>query len=118
MQNFGARDPFAAEVESNFCEKVLGNFDTEHIIKCASSLSSCPVRSHVVRFRLLEVCLEGCQSHECPFKIFSQVSNTENWHTMALICHILLLRYSSVLYVVHIDVAHGRDHTPSTSSSA
>lgn len=27
------RDPFAAEIESNFGEKVLGNFNTEHIIK-------------------------------------------------------------------------------------
>lgn len=31
--NFGARDPFAAEIESNFGEKVLGNYNTEHIIK-------------------------------------------------------------------------------------
>lgn len=31
--NFGARDPFAAELESNFGDKVLGNFNTEHIIK-------------------------------------------------------------------------------------
>ena len=36
VQDFGARDPFAAEIESNFCEKVLGNYDTEHIIKCGS----------------------------------------------------------------------------------
>ena len=32
-ENFGARDAYAGEVESNFGEKVLGNFDTEHIIK-------------------------------------------------------------------------------------
>lgn len=32
-ENFGARDPFAAEIESNFGEKVLGNYNTEHIIK-------------------------------------------------------------------------------------
>ena len=32
-QDFGARDPFPAELESNFGEKVLGNWDTEHIIK-------------------------------------------------------------------------------------
>jgi 4a-hydroxytetrahydrobiopterin dehydratase len=30
---FGARDPFAAEVESNFSEKVLGNYDTSHVIR-------------------------------------------------------------------------------------
>jgi 4a-hydroxytetrahydrobiopterin dehydratase len=33
MQGFGARDPFAEEVASNFGEKVLGNYDTEHIIR-------------------------------------------------------------------------------------
>eukprot|EP00899_Mesostigma_viride_P010641 jgi/Mesvir1/19579/Mv09882-RA.1 len=29
----GARDPFAAEIESNFSDKVLGNSDTMHKIK-------------------------------------------------------------------------------------
>ena len=33
FQNFGARDPTAGEIGSNFGDKVLGNFDTEHIIK-------------------------------------------------------------------------------------
>lgn len=33
-EDFGARDPFAGEIESNFGEKVLGNSDTEHIIRC------------------------------------------------------------------------------------
>lgn len=32
-ENFGARDPTAGEVASNFADKVLGNFNTEHIIK-------------------------------------------------------------------------------------
>lgn len=32
-EDFGARDPYAGEVESNFGEKVLGNYNTEHIIK-------------------------------------------------------------------------------------
>eukprot|EP00877_Chromochloris_zofingiensis_P001434 jgi/Chrzof1/11291/Cz05g31090.t1 len=32
-ENFGARDPTAGEIASNFGEKVLGNFNTEHIIK-------------------------------------------------------------------------------------
>jgi hypothetical protein len=32
-QDFGARDPYAAEIESNFGEKVLGNYNTDHIIK-------------------------------------------------------------------------------------
>ncbi|KAG2494002.1 hypothetical protein HYH03_007929 [Edaphochlamys debaryana] len=31
--NFGARDPFAGELETGFGEKVLGNYNTEHIIK-------------------------------------------------------------------------------------
>ena len=33
MQNFGARDPTAAEIESNFSDKVQGNWDTAHVIK-------------------------------------------------------------------------------------
>jgi len=32
-EDFGARDPYAAEIESNFGEKVLGNWNTEHLIK-------------------------------------------------------------------------------------
>ena len=31
-EEFGARDPYAAELESNFTDKVLGNADTEHRI--------------------------------------------------------------------------------------
>ncbi|KAI3458395.1 hypothetical protein Pfo_015058 [Paulownia fortunei] len=39
--DFGARDPFPAEIESNFAEKVLGNVSTEHkiLIPNASALS-------------------------------------------------------------------------------
>ena len=33
MQNFGARDATAGEIESNFTDKVLGNADTSHIIR-------------------------------------------------------------------------------------
>ncbi|KAH7619111.1 hypothetical protein Ndes2526B_g06064 [Nannochloris sp. 'desiccata'] len=32
-EDFGARDPTAGELASNFSEKVLGNYDTEHIIR-------------------------------------------------------------------------------------
>lgn len=41
MGDFGARDPFPAEIESKFGEKVLGNTDTEHkiLIPAASALS-------------------------------------------------------------------------------
>eukprot|EP01025_Chloroclados_australasicus_P019499 TRINITY_DN20645_c0_g1_i1.p1 TRINITY_DN20645_c0_g1~~TRINITY_DN20645_c0_g1_i1.p1 ORF type:complete len:227 (+),score=17.54 TRINITY_DN20645_c0_g1_i1:73-681(+) len=39
-EDFGARDPFAAEIESNFCEKVLGNWDTEHLIKAPDSIGA------------------------------------------------------------------------------
>lgn len=31
--NFGARDPTPGEIASNFTDKVLGNWDTAHIIK-------------------------------------------------------------------------------------
>ncbi|KAL2526945.1 Transcriptional coactivator/pterin dehydratase [Abeliophyllum distichum] len=39
--DFGARDPFPAEIESNFGDKVLGNVDTEHkiLIPTAAALS-------------------------------------------------------------------------------
>ncbi|KAJ4728935.1 Transcriptional coactivator/pterin dehydratase [Melia azedarach] len=41
LGDFGARDPFPAEVESRFAEKVLGNVDTEHkiLIPNVSALS-------------------------------------------------------------------------------
>lgn len=41
LGDFGARDPFPAEIESRFGEKVLGNVDTEHkiLIPNLSSLS-------------------------------------------------------------------------------
>ncbi|CAH9069635.1 unnamed protein product [Cuscuta europaea] len=41
LGDFGARDPFPAEIESNFCENVLGNAGTEHkiLIPNASALS-------------------------------------------------------------------------------
>ncbi|GBF94589.1 hypothetical protein Rsub_06704 [Raphidocelis subcapitata] len=37
-EDFGARDPYAAELESNFGEKVLGNWNTDHIIKPPDAL--------------------------------------------------------------------------------
>ncbi|XP_051142852.1 probable pterin-4-alpha-carbinolamine dehydratase, chloroplastic [Andrographis paniculata] len=41
LGDFGARDPFPAELESNFAEKVQGNVDTEHkiLIPTSSALS-------------------------------------------------------------------------------
>ncbi|GFP89411.1 putative pterin-4-alpha-carbinolamine dehydratase [Phtheirospermum japonicum] len=41
LGEFGARDPFPAEIESNFGDKVLGNMNTEHkiLIPNASALS-------------------------------------------------------------------------------
>ncbi|KAJ9524111.1 hypothetical protein QJQ45_022532 [Haematococcus lacustris] len=36
--DFGARDPTAGELASNFSEKVLGNYDTAHIIKIPTSM--------------------------------------------------------------------------------
>ncbi|PIN26913.1 Pterin carbinolamine dehydratase PCBD/dimerization cofactor of HNF1 [Handroanthus impetiginosus] len=41
LGDFGARDPFPVEIESNFAEKVLGNVSTEHkiLIPIASALS-------------------------------------------------------------------------------
>lgn len=41
LGDFGARDPFPAEIESGFADKVLGNVDTEHkiLIPNAAALS-------------------------------------------------------------------------------
>lgn len=36
---FGARDPTAGELASNFGDKVLGNYNTEHIIKPPDAIS-------------------------------------------------------------------------------
>jgi 4a-hydroxytetrahydrobiopterin dehydratase len=33
QQDFGARDPTPGEIGSNFGEKIVMNWDTEHIIK-------------------------------------------------------------------------------------
>lgn len=33
IQDFGARDPTPGEIGSNFGEKIVMNWDTEHIIK-------------------------------------------------------------------------------------
>lgn len=39
-QDFGARDPTAAELESNFSDKVLGNWNTDHIIKIPTAFKN------------------------------------------------------------------------------
>ena len=42
-QDFGARDPTAGEVASNFTDRVLGNADTSHIIRqgCLFVINDC-----------------------------------------------------------------------------
>ncbi|KAG1354335.1 putative pterin-4-alpha-carbinolamine dehydratase, chloroplastic [Cocos nucifera] len=46
LGDLGARDPFPAEIESNFCENVVGNVDTEHkiLIPKLSALSIAQMR--------------------------------------------------------------------------
>eukprot|EP00249_Psilotum_nudum_P013881 c24564_g1_i2 orf=844-1257(-) len=39
LGDFGARDPFPAEVESGFCNRVLGNASTEHVVLIPNSFS-------------------------------------------------------------------------------
>ncbi|GFH27634.1 uncharacterized protein HaLaN_25991, partial [Haematococcus lacustris] len=39
--DFGARDPTAGELASNFSEKVLGNYDTAHIINGSDLKDAC-----------------------------------------------------------------------------
>lgn len=35
MQDMGARDPTIGEIESDFAEKNLWNWDTDHLTRCA-----------------------------------------------------------------------------------
>lgn len=37
LQDLGARDPTIGEIESDFSEKALWNWDTNHLIMCAFS---------------------------------------------------------------------------------
>ena len=41
LQDFGARDPTPGELASNFTDKVLGNWDTAHIIRCSYAMTVC-----------------------------------------------------------------------------
>lgn len=46
-ENFGARDPYAGELESNFAEKVLGNWDVRFLTRlgppdCIAAVSLTP----------------------------------------------------------------------------
>ncbi|GAB2272791.1 Alpha subunit of the F1 sector of mitochondrial F1F0 ATP synthase [Dionaea muscipula] len=41
LGDFGARDPFPAELESNFGEKVVGNMNTEHKILIPNASALC-----------------------------------------------------------------------------
>lgn len=45
LGEFGARDPFPAEIESRFAEKVLGNIDTDHKI-LVPNLSALSLAQH------------------------------------------------------------------------
>jgi hypothetical protein len=38
QQDFGSRDPTPGELASNFSDKVVGNWDTSHIIRCGLAL--------------------------------------------------------------------------------
>ncbi|KAF8044381.1 hypothetical protein BT93_A2391 [Corymbia citriodora subsp. variegata] len=102
--DFGARDPFPAELESKFGEKVLGNVDTEHkiLIPVASALSlaeqDCspvsPLQSpmsldeaqkllkKVVGWRLLEEgsglklqCLWKLRDYKCGVELINRIYN-------------------------------------------
>ncbi|GIL55619.1 hypothetical protein Vafri_11154 [Volvox africanus] len=60
-ENFGARDPFAGEVATNFGENVLGNYNTEHIIKPPDNIK-----------RVLGLSARRCQDNLGSMTVLSQ----------------------------------------------
>ncbi|KAM4077114.1 hypothetical protein ACJW30_12G114800 [Castanea mollissima] len=66
LGDFGARDPFPAEVASGFADKGLGNVDTEHKI-LIPNISALSFSAAVVGWRLLEE--EGGLKLQCLWKL-------------------------------------------------
>ncbi|KAG2430761.1 hypothetical protein HYH02_013600 [Chlamydomonas schloesseri] len=60
-ENFGARDPFAGEIETNFGEKVLGNYNTEHIIKPPDTIKT-----------VLGLSARKCQDNVASLKLLTE----------------------------------------------
>ncbi|PNW88881.1 hypothetical protein CHLRE_01g049000v5 [Chlamydomonas reinhardtii] len=60
-ENFGARDPFAGEIETNFGEKVLGNYNTEHLIKPPDTIKS-----------VMGLSARKCQDNVATLKVLSE----------------------------------------------
>ncbi|KXZ55031.1 hypothetical protein GPECTOR_3g192 [Gonium pectorale] len=60
-ENFGARDPFAGEIATNFGENVLGNYNTEHIIKPPDTIK-----------RVLGLTSRRCQDNVSALAVLSE----------------------------------------------
>ncbi|RVW39297.1 putative pterin-4-alpha-carbinolamine dehydratase [Vitis vinifera] len=83
LGDFGARDPFPAEIESKFGEKVLGNLDTEHkiLIPNVSALSLAQQEcSPVVGWRLSDEagvlklqCLWKLRDFKCGVELINRI---------------------------------------------
>ncbi|GER50853.1 transcriptional coactivator/pterin dehydratase [Striga asiatica] len=71
--DFGARDPFPAEIESNFADKVLGNVSTEHkiLIPIASALSL--AQQECAPISQLQQPMSEDDAKKLMFKVFLQL---------------------------------------------
>ncbi|KAJ9523719.1 hypothetical protein QJQ45_020141 [Haematococcus lacustris] len=72
--DFGARDPTAGELASNFSEKVLGNYDTAHIIKWVC-LGCVPYLGHRMQWDLKDACVLGIV-HRIPTSMKEHIGLT------------------------------------------
>ena len=57
-QGFGARDPYPEEIASDFGNKTLGNYDTEHLVRCAQPQSA--------QLRVTSVLSSKTRTQLCP----------------------------------------------------
>jgi 4a-hydroxytetrahydrobiopterin dehydratase len=73
-ENFGARDPFAGEIESNFGEKVLGNWDVRRL---PVPLTPCFLRRRLVVSSSRCLVVSHTHAHAFPLLRFL-VSQTEH----------------------------------------
>jgi 4a-hydroxytetrahydrobiopterin dehydratase len=66
-ENFGARDPFAGEIESNFGEKVLGNWDVRRL---PVPLTPCFLRRRLVVSSSRRLVVSHTHAHAFPLLRF------------------------------------------------
>ncbi|KAL5973740.1 hypothetical protein ACLOJK_030396 [Asimina triloba] len=92
LGDFGARDPFPAEIESNFGEKVLGNVDTEHriLIPNLSALSLAQQECSPISPSQPPMTIDEAQS-------LLRKASTEDPIVVEFISRILMLQHVSIV---------------------